>query len=108
MEAIGEYGLADLCSRFEDRRAVAVCTVAAIEADAEEPLEEKCSLHVGRLSGSIVSAPRGSVKHGRASWNSVFQPDGSTLTFGELTWSEQADMSHRRFALSDFASAWNL
>ena len=52
--------------------------------------------------GAVLGPPRGDVKHGKSSWNSVFTPDGYDKTFGELQFHEQAAFSHRRAAILKF------
>ena len=79
LDAVGETGLWDIVRRFEDHGASTVCTC-----------------------GTVVP-PRGDVRHGAKSWNSSFQPDGQTRTFGEVPIDEQAQFSHRHLALKAFA-----
>lgn len=100
LEAIAPEGLWDLMSRYDDRRATVTCTLGVMDL--------KCGgapkIFSGTISGTMVP-PRGDVKHGKASWNSVFQPDGFSKTFGELQFEEQAQISHRRIALEKFIAA---
>ena len=96
LEAIRPDGLWDLMSRYSDRTATATCMMLM-----------KCMktmttrVFTGTISGTIV-APRGHIHHGKASWNSVFQPDGYTQTLGEMSYCEQARFSHRKIALEKF------
>ena len=96
LEAIRPDGLWDLMSRYSDRSATATCMMLM-----------KCMktmttrVFTGTISGTIV-APRGHIHHGKASWNSVFQPDGYTQTLGEMSYCEQARFSHRKIALEKF------
>ena len=46
----------------------------------------------GRVNGTIVWPPRGTQGHG---YDPVFQPDGDSRTFGEMTLQEKAQYSHR-------------
>lgn len=98
LESIGPDGLWSLMSRYEDRHASVTCTLGVIDLRAQE---KTISVLAGSLTGSVV-APRGNVQHGKASWNSVFQPDGCDKTFGELQYEEQAEISHRRKVLESF------
>ena len=106
LEAIGDRGLWDLASRYDDRAATVTCTLAAIRVrGGEEARDASPRLHVGVIEGAILGPPRGDVKHGKASWNSVFTPEGREKTFGELAFAEQAEFSHRKEALVKFLDA---
>jgi len=89
--------------RFDDHRASCVCWLAAAD------LRNGGSVRVfrGELDGTIV-APRGDVRHGARSWNSSFQPNGMTTTFGEMAYEKQAAMSHRHKALSALVAGLGL
>lgn len=100
LEAIAPEGLWDLMSRYDNRRATVTCTLGVM--DLKRGGAPK--IFSGTISGTMVP-PRGDVKHGKASWNSVFQPDGFSKTFGELQFEEQAQISHRRIALEKFIAA---
>lgn len=56
----------------------------------------------GLVPGKIVKVPRGD--HG-FSWDSIFQPDGSTLTFAEMPDSEKRRCSMRTVAMREFIKA---
>lgn len=60
-------------------------------------------LHVfeGEISGSVVSAPRGSRDF---QWDCVFEPDGSDLTFAEMGTEHKNEISMRRQALDKLAA----
>jgi len=92
LRKLGEQGLYELVANYEDQRAVVKCVVAYIEPGGEPALFE------GHLDGTVV-APRGSMRHGTYSWNSIFQPKGLNKTMGEMTMQEHASVSHRRIAL---------
>lgn len=120
LEAIGPEGLWNLASRYDDTHTVVTCTVASLRARRTEtrdstdaPIDSNDTddwfrtprLFVGTLDGAILGPPRGDVKHGKASWNSVFTPEGKDKTFGELQFEEQAAFSHRKKALDAFLDA---
>lgn len=117
LEAIGPEGLWNLASRYDDKHTTVTCTVASLRArraetraDGDAPIDaadwsRTPRLFVGTLDGAILGPPRGDVKHGKASWNSVFTPEGKDETFGELQFEEQAAFSHRRKALDAFLDA---
>ena len=117
LEAIGPEGLWNLASRYDDKHTTVACVVASLRArraktraDGDAPTDaadwlRTPRLFVGTLDGAILGPPRGDVKHGKASWNSVFTPEGKDKTFGELQFEEQAAFSHRRKALDAFLDA---
>jgi XTP/dITP diphosphohydrolase len=54
------------------------------------------------IEGAIVSAPRG---EGGFGYDPVFQPDGSSQTFGELPAAEKNRISHRARAIRELRVA---
>lgn len=109
LEHIGDNGLWELVSKYEDKRCLVTCTLAAVRVtgaggEAAEGADE-AKVFVGTIGGSVLGPPRGDVKHGKSSWNSVFTPDGYEKTFGELQFHEQAAFSHRREAILKFLDA---
>jgi XTP/dITP diphosphohydrolase len=56
----------------------------------------------GVIEGAIVSAPRG---EGGFGYDPVFQPDGSSQTFGELPAAEKNRISHRARAIRELRAA---
>ena len=59
----------------------------------------------GRTEGTLVLPGRGA--HGFG-WDPVFLPDGSALTFAELTGAEKGAVSHRGKAWRDLAERLSL
>jgi inosine triphosphate pyrophosphatase len=102
LAAIGDDGLWQLVSRYEDKFARVQCTLAAVSVQRNADnfsFDDNCiAIHTGVLDGTI-GPPKGNVKHGATSWNSVFTPDGHDLTFGETPFETQARFSHRRLAI---------
>lgn len=92
LRKLGDDGLYNLIDRCGNRRATVSCLAAYVERDIE-PL-----LFLGTLNGQLVS-PRGSTRHGKYSWNCIFQPDGMEKTMGEMTMAEHAQVSMRKIAL---------
>jgi non-canonical purine NTP pyrophosphatase (RdgB/HAM1 family) len=88
-QAVGEAGLCRQLNAWDDRRAVA--TVVFCLFDGRE-------LHTftGRVEGTISSAPRGEAGFG---WDSIFQPAGSPLTYGEIPRETKMHISMRARAL---------
>lgn len=91
LTAVGEEGLYRLVHRHEDHSAQCVCLAAFIEPGRPPVVTE------GVLEGTIV-APKGEVRHGKVSFNPIFQPHGCPHTFGEMSIEEHATFSHRRLA----------
>lgn len=85
-------GLFRLLLGFEDKTAVAQCTLAYCAG-----LGHPVRIFSGRVPGKIVE-PRGQFE-GRG-WYPCFQPDGSSQTFGEMTDEEINRKSHRFLALT--------
>ena len=100
LEAIAPEGLWNLMSKYADRRAEVRCTVGMIDM---RKVEKVPTIFEGCIQGTVVE-PAGDVKHGKSSWNSVFQPEGYTSTFGQLQYEEQAKISHRHKALEAFCT----
>ena len=71
---------------FEDKSAYAQCIFSFTTGPEEEPVS-----FIGRVKGRIV-APRGPKNFG---WDPIFQPDGSDLTFAEMTSAQKHEISHR-------------
>jgi len=88
--AVGEEGLCRQLDAWPDRRAQA--TVALCLFDGRE-----ARLFVGTARGTITAAPRG--EHGFG-WDSIFQPDGHTLTYGEMPREAKMRISMRAEAVA--------
>ncbi len=91
LKALGDDGLA--------RMAAAMC---ATDARAETLLglrEEsgEITYFSGSIDGTIV-APRGTDGFG---WDTIFQPNGHSKTFAEMTTDEKNQLSMRRLAVSE-------
>lgn len=94
LQAVGAEGMARAAHALGDRRASARCFLLYKDGDREVIAE-------GRTEGTLVLPPRGS--HGFG-WDPVFLPDGSDLTFAELTGAEKGAVSHRGKAWRDLAA----
>jgi len=69
-------------------------TIIAYQADANS----EAQLFVGQTHGKIVE-PRGENRFG---WDPCFQPEGSDLTYSEMTSQQKNLISHRNKALQKF------
>ena len=109
LEAVGDDGLWDLVRRYDDNSARVTCNLGCwplkLATDgrfvAPDGVSSVAETFVGALEGSI-GPPRGDVKHGATSWNSVFTHAGRAQTFGETPFEEQAKFSHRRQAIMEY------
>ena len=90
LKCIGSNGLHELASRLSSTRAVARTYLGLLLEDSSEVFAE------GEVSGKIV-APRGKER----GWNSIFQPDGSEKTYGEMSDDERFQVSMRRRAFEN-------
>jgi len=88
--AVGEEGLCRQLDAWDDRRAVA--TVVLCLYDGQE-------LHTftGQATGTITREPRGTYGFG---WDSIFQPDGYDITYGEMPREAKMTISMRARALA--------
>ena len=71
------------------RKAEFCCTLVLAWPDGHDEVFE------GRMPGEIVWPMRGEMGHG---YDPIFQPDGSSLTFGEMDRWQKNDISHRALA----------
>jgi inosine triphosphate pyrophosphatase len=93
LRKIGDQGFYELIHKYSDHSVEAIC-IAAYIAPGLEPI-----IFEGSIRGQIV-APRGKTRHGVYSWNTIFQPNGSDQTFGEMSMEEHSRVSMRFIALS--------
>lgn len=85
LDAIGPTGIAETAAGLDDCRAVARCQLLVV-ADGETLFAE------GSTDGTLVLPARGESGFG---WDSVFQPNGSDLTYAELAREAKDEVGHR-------------
>ncbi len=90
LKRMGREGLAELCEKLGNNRAVARCVVGYAKSQVEIHFFE------GVVNGRIVS-PRGESNFG---WDPIFQPDGFKKSYAEMSPEEKNAISHRRLALN--------
>ena len=56
----------------------------------------------GTLDGQVVWPPRGLDGHG---YDPIFQPEGYSITFGEMSFEDKNRISHRSVAFKKLARA---
>ncbi len=93
LEALGDKGLWELLSHYEDRRCTVSCLIAFLQHAEQEPI-----IFEGTVTGTIVE-PRGVRKGSSLSWNPIVKPDGYFHTFAEMTLEEMSLSSPRNKAL---------
>lgn len=86
---VGEAGLCRQLNAWEDRRVTA--TVALCLFDGRE-----VRTFIGQTSGTITPEPRGQNGFG---WDSIFQPEGYAITYGEMAREAKMQISMRTRAL---------
>jgi inosine triphosphate pyrophosphatase len=89
LKALGPSGLAELARKLGDDRAEA----RALVGYASGP--DDIHFFEGIVPGRIVP-PRGTTTFG---WDPIFQPDGRTKTYAEMSADEKNGISHRRRSL---------
>lgn len=97
MRVIEEKLAAAGATRPEQRRAAFVSAVAVTWPDGHEECVE------GRVEGRLVWPPRGTQGFG---YDPMFQPDGHTRTFGEMSAAEKHGLPPRGKGLSHRARAF--
>jgi non-canonical purine NTP pyrophosphatase (RdgB/HAM1 family) len=93
-KSAGLEALARMLDPFGQRQATATCAVAYFDGF-------DLTAARGEALGSIAPAPRGSNGFG---WDAVFIPDGSALTFAQMSSQEKDRVSHRRRAWEALAA----
>ncbi len=88
LQALGKEGLAELALKYSDQSAEARTIIGYMDANGTTRFFE------GFCSGRIV-APRGT---GGFGWDQIFQPNGDTKTFGEMSLEEKERYSMRKQA----------
>ncbi|MFC1753823.1 non-canonical purine NTP pyrophosphatase [Thermoproteota archaeon] len=89
LKSIGDKGVADMASKMGDKGEVKTIIGYAKNKDDIHFFE-------GSVKGRIV-APRGD---GGFGWDKIFEPDGYSETFGEMTREAKNRISMRRIALN--------
>ncbi len=88
MKTVGNEGLYKMAGAFGNPNAEAKTIIGYSNAQGE------ISFHEGTIKGTIV-APRGE----GFGWDPIFQPEGYSKTFGELSAEEKNSFSMRKIAL---------
>lgn len=98
---VGNEGLIKMLHEFSDRTATAAIMYGLFDGT---------TMHIfdGLTEGVIAPEPRtaegGDGWHGGLSWNSIFIPNGSDKTYGQMTDDELKPFSHRAKAIAKLAT----
>jgi non-canonical purine NTP pyrophosphatase (RdgB/HAM1 family) len=90
---LGAVGVAGLCRQlndWEDRSATATVVLCLFDG-------QDMRTFTGQSTGQITLAPRGDFGFG---WDSIFQPDGYAITYGEMPREDKMKISMRARALN--------
>lgn len=90
LRAVGEEGLCRQLDAWANRRATATVVLGLYDG-------QHLHTFAGQTTGQIVRSPRGTFGFG---WDSIFQPDGYSITYGEMPREEKMAISMRARALS--------
>lgn len=94
IKTIGDNGLYEIAKNFNNYGATVKLLVGYLDNNG------KIQYFEGAIKGTVVQ-PRGENGFG---WDKIFQPEGYTKTFGEMTIEEKNKISHRRIALDKLAN----
>lgn len=86
---VGEAGLCRQLNDWEDRRAIATVVLCVYDGHTLRTF-------TGQAEGTITASPRGENGFG---WDSIFQPEGSTITYGEMAREAKMQISMRTRAI---------
>lgn len=92
MKSIGNEGLAKIAEKLGNNNAEARTIIGYVNE------ESKVYFFEGVIKGKIIF-PRGSSDFG---WGPIFQPDGFSKSFAEMSQEEKNSISMRRLALNKF------
>lgn len=88
MKTLGNEGLCRLVKDFERTTVVKACVGLCDGRNVR--------VFTGEVTGIIVDEPRGQSGFG---WDPLFQPDGWSMTYAEMTAEQKNGISHRKKAL---------
>lgn len=94
LKAIGSAGIYETARRFGRYKAIAECTLYYIDKYGNS------SFFKGSVKGTIVE----SLADSGDSWDSIFMPEGSDITFADMSIPEKNKKSHRGIALRKLRS----
>jgi non-canonical purine NTP pyrophosphatase (RdgB/HAM1 family) len=93
IKSVGDVGIFEIAKKFENYGATAKMLVGYMGNGGDIQYFE------GVVKGKVVE-PRGENGFG---WDKIFQPEGYSKTFAEMTTEEKNEISHRRIGLDKLA-----
>jgi XTP/dITP diphosphohydrolase len=97
-KTIHNSGILKLMAGTADRQAKFQSVIAYLDPTLEEPL-----CFYGECNGEITTVERTEPGKSGFGFDPIFQPDGSSKTFAEMTIAEKNGFSHRAMAIRKFA-----
>lgn len=94
-KSMGPENIPMLLMAFRDKSAVAVSSIAYVDARGVK-------IFTGETRGRIVSASSYTNKY--ENWDCIFVPDGDERTFADMTWDEKYHYSPRAKAVNQLAA----
>ena len=94
LSAAGGAGVGRIAAGLPDTTGSAVCHLAVWDGDSMRSF-------VGECRGRLLAEPRGT---GGFGWDPWFEPQGSSLTYAEMSEAEKSRISHRAKAYSMFSA----
>ncbi|MEV8440789.1 RdgB/HAM1 family non-canonical purine NTP pyrophosphatase [Actinosynnema sp. NPDC051121] len=96
--SVGAQGILDMAAGLQDRSATVTTALGYADADG-------IRIFTGSLSGTLTTERRGG---GGFGYDSIFLPDGSDLTFAEMSSEQKNAISHRRLAVDELRKGLDL
>jgi XTP/dITP diphosphohydrolase len=98
LSTVGAQGILDMAAGIEDRTTTVMTALGYADVDGVR-------IFTGSLSGTLTTERRGD---GGFGYDSIFVPDGSDLTFAEMSSEQKNDISHRRLAVNELRKGLGL
>lgn len=89
LDCVGNQGILKMADGFDDRRVTVTTALGYADANGAQ-------VFLGRLGGELATEERGDNGFG---YDPIFVPDGSALTFAEMTSEEKNTVSMRKRAV---------
>lgn len=95
LDTVGTAGLLDMASNVTERAATVTTALGFMDGNGVQ-------VFTGSVSGRLATRARGTNGFG---YDSIFIPDGSDLTFAEMSPEQKNRVSHRRLAVDAMRAA---
>ena len=91
LASVGVRGILEMAAGLTDRTATVTTAIGYADADGVRVFS-------GSRAGTITTEPRGGGGYG---YDSIFVPEGSDLTYAEMSSDQKNAVSHRRLAVDE-------